>query len=324
MLGFIIIFASALHLAAVVKIWSMSRALVDIERRERRMAYLTLHDPETGLPNRAALEHDIAAMQASEDGSMLLVAALGIDRFTQVRGAIGYELFASLIGEVASRLGGQHPEGRIVRLSTAELGLAFRAKSLQQAYSHAASFRSSLSAPLRLGENSIDVSLTVGLAVHGVGHELVASMVERANIALDQARVSKSRTALFDCGLYGNPASNLSLMSEMILAIDAGGLAVVYQPKFDFRSRTITEVEALVRWPNRRGGALGPEIFVPMAEETGHIQALTEWVLLQAVADQAALSRAGYDISMSVNLSGRLLHDQDFAERVPGDHRRHR
>ncbi len=315
-LGIIIIFASALHMAAVVKIWSMSRTLADIERREQRMSYLTLHDPESGLPNRTALEQDIAAMQASDDGSMLLVAALGIDRFTQVRGAIGYELFASLIGEVASRLADLHPNGRIVRLSTAELGLAFRAENLQQACGHAASFQSSLNAPLRLGENRIDVSLTVGLAIHGIGHELVASMVERANIALDQARASRLRISVFDCGLYGNPASNLTLMSEMMLAIAAGGLAVAYQPKLDFRSRTVTGVEALVRWPDRRGGPLGPDIFVPMAEETGHIQALTEWVLLQAVADQAALSRAGYDISMSVNLSGRLLHDQDFAERV--------
>lgn len=315
-LGFVIIFASALHLAAVVKIWSMSRALADTERREQRMAYLTLHDPESGLPNRTALEQDIATMQASDNGSMLLVAALGIDRFTQVRGAIGYELFAGLIGEVASRLAGLHPDGRIVRLSTAELGLVFRAESLRQACSHAASFQSSLNAPLRLGEHRIDVSLTVGLAIHGVGHELVASMVERANIALDQARTSKLRISVFDCDVYGDPASNLSLMSEMILAIDAGGLAVAYQPKFDFRSRMITGVEALARWPNRRGGPLGPDIFVPMAEETGHIQALTEWVLRRAVADQAALRQAGHDISMSVNLSGRLLHDQDFAERV--------
>lgn len=257
-LGFILIFTAALHLAAVVKIWSMSRALVDTERRERRMAYLTLHDPESGLPNRTALEQDIAAMQASDDGSMLLVAALGIDRFTQVRGAIGYELFASLISEVAPRVAGQHPNGRIVRLSTAELGLAFRAEDLHQACDYAASFQSSLNAPLRLGENRIDVSLTVGLAIHGIGQELVASMVERANIALDQARASKLRISVFDRDVYGNPANNLTLMSEMMLAIAAGGLAVAYQPKLDFRSRTVMGVEALVRWPNRRGGPLGP------------------------------------------------------------------
>jgi EAL domain-containing protein (putative c-di-GMP-specific phosphodiesterase class I) len=105
-------------------------------------------------------------------------------------------------------------------------------------------------------------------------------------------------------------------MSEMMLAIEADGLAVAYQPKFDFRSRAVTSVEALVRWPNHRSGPLGPDIFVPMAEETGHIQALTEWVLVRALADQAVLRLAGHDISMSVNLSGRLLHEQDFADKV--------
>lgn len=314
--GFVIIFASALHLAAVVKIWSMSRTLADSERREQRMNYLTLHGPESGLPNRAALEQDIAAMQELDEDSMLVVAALGIDRFTQVRGAIGYELFAGLIGEVARRLADLHPGGRIVRLATAELGLAFRAGNLKQACTHAATFQSSLNTPLCLGENSIDVSVTVGLAIHGVGHELVASMVERANIALDQARASKLRIGMFDRDVYGNPANNLSLMGEMMLAIQAGGLAVAYQPKFDFRSSAVTGVEALVRWPNYRLGPLGPDIFVPMAEETGHIQALTEYVLVQAVVDQAKLQHAGHDISMSVNLSGRLLHDQDFADRV--------
>jgi EAL domain-containing protein (putative c-di-GMP-specific phosphodiesterase class I)/GGDEF domain-containing protein len=314
--GFVMIFAAALNMVVVLKIWSMSRTLIDTERRERHMTYLTLHDPESGLPNRTALEQDIAAMLASDSSPILVVAALGIDRFTQLRGAIGYELFASLIGEVANRLAEQHPDSRIVRLSTAELGLAFRARHLQQACAQAAAFQSSLNAPLRLAENRIDVSLTVGLAIHGVGHERVASMVERANIALDQARASRLRIGVFDSGVYGDPAGNLSLMSEMLLAIDAGELAVAYQPKLDFRSRAVTGIEALVRWPNHHHGPLGPDIFVPMAEETGHIQALTEWVLVRAVADQAALRSAGHDITMSVNLSGRLLHERDFADKV--------
>lgn len=313
---FTFIFASALNMVAVMKIWSMSRALIDTERRERRMTYLTLHDPESGLPNRRALEQDIAGMLTSDGSPITVVAALGIDRFTQVRGAIGYELFADLVREVAGRLASQHQDGRIVRLSTAELGLVFRAGCLQHAVTHAGTFQSSLNTPLRLGENRIDVSLTVGLAIHGVGHELVASMVERATIALDQARASKSRIGVFDRDVYGNPASNLSMMSEMLLAIDAGELAVAYQPKFDFRSRAVTGVEALARWPNRRRGPLGPDVFIPMAEETGHIQALTEWVLMRALADQEALRRAGHDISMSVNLSGRLLHDQEFADKI--------
>jgi EAL domain-containing protein (putative c-di-GMP-specific phosphodiesterase class I)/GGDEF domain-containing protein len=314
--GFIIIFASVLNIVAVVKIWSMSQTLIDTERRERLMTHLTLHDPESGLPNRRALEQDIARMLASQNDLIVVVAVLGIDRFAQVRGAIGYEPFAALINEVAGRLAGLHSNGRIVRLSTAELGLAFCAESSQGACAHAAAFQASLCAPLRLGKNKIDVSLTIGLAINGVGQDLVASTVERANIALDQARSLKLRIGMFDAGIYGNPANNLSLMSEMLLAIEGGELALAYQPKFDLRSRTVTGVEALARWPNHRSGPLGPDVFVPMAEETGHIQALTEWALIRAIADQAALRRIGFDISMSVNLSGRLLHDQAFSEKI--------
>jgi EAL domain-containing protein (putative c-di-GMP-specific phosphodiesterase class I)/GGDEF domain-containing protein len=314
--SFVMIFASALNLVVVLKIWSMSRTLIDSERRERRMTYLTLHDPESGLPNRTALEQDIAAMLVSDSSPILVVVALGIDRFTQLRGAIGYQLFAGLIGEVAGRLADRHRDGRIVRLSTAELGLAFRARNLQQACAYAAAFQTSLNTPLHLGEHRIDVSLTVGLAVHGVGHAQVASTVERASIALDQARASQLRIGVFNSDVYGTPARNLSLMGEMLLAIDADELAIAYQPKFDFRSRTVTGVEALVRWPNYHRGPMGPDLFVPMAEETGHIQALTEWVLVRALADQALLRLAGHDVSMSVNLSGRLLHDLDFVEKA--------
>jgi hypothetical protein len=84
--GLVMIFASALNMVVVLKIWSMSRTLIDAERRERRMTYLTLHDPESGLPNRTALEQDIAGMPASDSNSILVVAVLGIDRFTQLRG----------------------------------------------------------------------------------------------------------------------------------------------------------------------------------------------------------------------------------------------
>src|SRR6202035_4374027 len=84
--GIVMIFAAALNMVVVLKIWSMSRTLIDTERSERRMAYLTLHDPESGLPNRTALEQDVAAMLASDSSPILVVAALGIDRFTQLRG----------------------------------------------------------------------------------------------------------------------------------------------------------------------------------------------------------------------------------------------
>jgi EAL domain-containing protein (putative c-di-GMP-specific phosphodiesterase class I) len=87
-----------------------------------------------------------------------------------------------------------------------------------------------------------------------------------------------------------------------------------YQPKFDIRRRAVTGVEALSRWRHPVRGMLAPDLFIPMAEETGHIRALTEWVLQRAIADQKVLADAGHLLDMSVNISGRTLGEPDFID----------
>lgn len=283
-----------------------------IRERERRITALALHDSDTGLPNRLALERAIREM--TENGATVVVAAFGIDRFAHTRGAIGYGLASELIGEVGRRLAAVAPDAKVARLSTDTLGAAFIAKSLGEAERMAGEIRAALELPVRVGEATVDVAATVGLAAWPVHADSPNGLVDRANIALDQARARSRKSALFDETLYGDPAANLSLMSEMVEAIADGTLAVYYQPKFDLRSRQVAGVEALVRWPHAKRGMLPPDLFVGMAEDTGHIRALTDYVLARALDDQRTLSQAGYDLSMSVNLSGRLAGDDEFAE----------
>jgi EAL domain-containing protein (putative c-di-GMP-specific phosphodiesterase class I) len=120
--------------------------------------------------------------------------------------------------------------------------------------------------------------------------------------------------AFFDAAAYGDPAANLSLMSSMLAAIGRGEMELHYQPKYDLRRREICGVEALARWRHPVRGMLYPDLFIPMAEETGHIRTLTDWVLKRAIADQKALAAAGHDLSMAINVSGRTLGEQDFAD----------
>jgi EAL domain-containing protein (putative c-di-GMP-specific phosphodiesterase class I) len=170
-----------------------------------------------------------------------------------------------------------------------------------------------LEQPLKVGGDVIDVTLHLGLAslVRGAGP---GAAIELANIALDQARGSKRKVAFFDAEAYGDPATNLSLMSGMLRALDDGAIELFYQPKFDMRRRVVTGVEALSRWRHPVRGMLSPDLFIPMAEETGHIRALTEWVFKAAIAAQARLADAGHVIDMSVNVSGRTLGEADFAD----------
>lgn len=287
---------------------SFNQMATEIRERERRITHLALHDAETGLSNRLALEQSLEGL----DGA-LFVAALGVERFAHVRGAIGYALAAQLIQEVGARLAKLQPQGSVARLSTAVLGLVFEAESPAQAEQRIAQVLSDLEQPLRVGDETIDVALSVGLApVEAEAH----LAVERATIGLDQARAARRKVALFDAEAYGDPASNLSLMSGMLRAIEDGHIELFYQPKYDLRRRGVHAVEGLVRWRHPTRGMLRPDLFIPMAEETGHIRALTDWVLRQAIADQKALAAAGHEIEVAINVSGRLLGDPDFADLV--------
>jgi EAL domain-containing protein (putative c-di-GMP-specific phosphodiesterase class I) len=101
-------------------------------------------------------------------------------------------------------------------------------------------------------------------------------------------------------------------MGELRRSIADGDLVLHYQPKLDFRRGRTTGVEALVRWRHPSRGLISPSLFVPMAEETGHIRTLTDWVLHAAIIDQRRLAAAGHELKVSVNISGRLLGDAEF------------
>lgn len=292
---------------------SFNTMSTEIRERERRITHLAMHDRETDLPNRVALEQQIE--QTPPPGAGVIVAvALGVDRFTQVRGAIGYGLAGALIGEIGRKLSLLNPDCRLARMTTDVVAMVFEAADLDEAKARTARCVAALEAPLTLGDNTIDISLTAGVAVFNRHNELVGSLLERANIALDQARAGRVKIAVFDPAIYGDPSSTLSLMSEMLRGIGENQLVLHHQPKLDIRKRAVTGVEALVRWRHPSRGMLAPDHFIPMAEETGHIGALTEWVLARALEEQAILRHHGHDLAMSINLSGRLLGDHDFAD----------
>jgi EAL domain-containing protein (putative c-di-GMP-specific phosphodiesterase class I)/GGDEF domain-containing protein len=291
---------------------SFNTMATEIRDRERRITHLALHDGETGLPNRLALERVVEALSDLPPGQVY-VAALGIQRFDHLRGAIGYALAAQAMRMIGNRLGGLAPHSGVARIASDVLGFALIAEGREAAADDAVRLMAELEAPLNVGGDAIDVTLNLGLAPieRGAGP---GAAIERANIALDQARGGKRKVGFFDALAYGDPAANLSLMSGMLGALEGGALELHYQPKFDIRRGQVTGVEALSRWRHPIRGMLAPDLFIPMAEETGHIRTLTEWVLKRAIADQATLAEAGHVLDMSINISGRTLGEPDFTD----------
>jgi len=295
---------------------SFNRMADGIRDREARITHLAMHDAETGLANRHALETEIAARMAADPSQPVIIGALGLDRFTFVRGAIGYALATELIVEIGERVRSHNPDVMVGRLTTSTLCVVSSFTDLDEAVAVVTSATPILEAPVRLGGDLVDIHVSNGLAAGRQGESDPHRLIEQAMIALDQARDAGKKAAAFDETAYGDPASNLSLMSEMLEAVRTGALFLNHQPKLDLRTGAITGAEALVRWIHPTRGFLGPDLFVGMAEETGHIRALTDYVIDQAIADQQVLRAAGHDLLMSVNISGRLIDDLGFARQA--------
>ena len=275
---------------------------------DARLTHMALHDQETGLGNRLALERLAAG------GEPIYVVLFGVDRFEVLRNAIGYDSMARLLTTVGHRLSALSGGAQVARVGASVLGILLHADDDDQAVQTAARLCEAAQTPVILNGAPVDIALTAGLARTGLSNRTVASPVDRASIAVDQARAAHRRAMGFDAARYGDPAGNLSLISELMAALDNGEFSLNYQPKYDFRAEGVTAVEALARWTHPRRGCVSPDVFVVMAEETGHIRPLTEWVIHQAIKDQAGLRRAGHDLMVSVNISGRLLSDESFAD----------
>lgn len=286
------------------------------EAAERRVTHIALHDSDTGLFNRLGLEAEVAGMLEARGGRCVYVAALGIDRFASVRTAIGSSLSAALIAETAHRLAGRLPQVSIARLTSGTLGVALRARSIEEAEAKLAAARESFAEAIAIGASRVDVRLTVGLAAAPEHAQDARTLVERAQIALDQAYLGKKEMAVFDAAAERVAAGGLTLLSELRDGLSNGSVWLAHQPKLDLRSGEITSVECLIRWTHPEQGPIPPDAFIPLVEETGFIGALTDWALDRALEEQAWLDTQGMCVAVAVNISARNLSEQGFADRL--------
>lgn len=289
--------------------------LFEIKDREAKIIDLALHDAETDLPNRNAFERALASrLEAPRKEGVLAVAAISVDRFQYVRGFFGYHMAGDILGELGARAAVLGARGIAARISTDLIGFLIEAPDIDTLRAKASAILARAEAPMQLGANLMDVSLSMGLAIVDASAAAPQPLIERASIALDQARAARTKFALFDETAYAETAANLSLMSDMTRAMMNGEMTIHLQPKYDLRRSAIDSAEVLVRWRNPARGFVSPDVFVVMAEETGAIGVLTQWVMEEAIATQDRLAKAGIPVELAVNLSGRLLCDPDFIQ----------
>lgn len=280
----------------------------EITRREVALQAQARTDKETGLPNRFAFEEGLSGECADTEQSCVLV--IGVERFAEIRNAIGFDVSSDLTRTIGERLQRIENVAAIAHLSDGVFAANVRAAQQSGACEVIALITRDLEQTYDVGGTSIDVMFKVGVSYFS-GQ---SGALEEAMIALDQARNNYDPVTFFNAGLYKTATANLSLMGNLMAALNSGHVSVAYQPKYDMRTQRPVGAEALVRWNDPARGPVFPDVFIPLAEETGRIDALSRFVLDQAIEAQREMWEAGYHLTMSVNVSGRLIGNAAFSD----------
>jgi diguanylate cyclase (GGDEF)-like protein/PAS domain S-box-containing protein len=296
--------------------------VVDItERRdaEERLTHQALHDPLTGLPNRRLfLDRLTMALARSErHRQSVAVFYLDVDRFKVINDSLGHEVGDQVLVETAARLQQLvRDSDTLARLGGDEFVLLVEdLEEHEEVSAIAQRIGEALALPLILPELTVSVSTSIGIAIAGRGADAVG-LLRDADTAMYRAKEQgRARFAVFDEHLRSRAVGRLQVERDLRAAMEEDRLILHYQPVVDLATGRVRGVEALVRYLDASGRVVYPDQFVDVAEETGLIARLGDWVLLDACRQLAHWRRAGaVDLRLAVNVSPRQLSDGGFAQ----------
>jgi len=305
--------------------WSVSRRL---RRHSEENEYLALHDTLTGLPNRNLLGLRLAAAFADADrgGTSVGLLLIDLDRFKEVNDTLGHGKGDELLRAVAARLSTCLRDGdTVARLGGDEFAVVVvdvdGAKTLSAVGDR---ITAALDCATVIDGIGIDVRATIGAALYplhaGDGEELL----RHADIAMYSAKATGQSYTLYRAEIDSHSPSRLALAAEFVRALDRGDeLVLHYQPVVSPDSGAPTSMEALVRWQHPSRGLLGPDEFIPMAEQSGLVTRLTSFVLDTALTQVVAWRRSGHNLSVAVNLSACDLRSMSIVGEVLDALKRH-
>lgn len=284
--------------------------------------YGAMHDTLTGLPNRTLLRDCVVqalAISQREDTRLALLL-MDLNEFKEVNNTLGHSAGDRLLEQVAARLRGVvRAPGTVARLGGDEFAILLpQGASAESATALAREVLHVLEAPFTLEAITLGIQASIGITLSPEHGNNVDALMQRADIAMYAAKSDKSGVVVYSPGLDQFSPQRLVLMGELRQAIENNELVLHYQPKVDVKTGHITEVEALVRWEHPGRGLMEPDDFVPLAERTGLIQPLTQWVLNEALRQCAAWNQHGLDLGVCVNLSMSTLLDSKLADSIAG------
>jgi diguanylate cyclase (GGDEF)-like protein len=287
--------------------------------RENQIMELAYRDTLTGLPNRALFSDRLqqALRMAPRMNAAVSVLLMDVDHFKYVNDTLGHQIGDLLLCEVAQRLTGimRRESDTVARLGGDEFVILLPSDNVDGARRVARNLQKALEAPMSLDGHVVDCRVSIGLASYPDHGDSATTLLRRADVAMYTAKRLNCGLAVYDDRDDEDSRARLSLMGELRRAVEEGELVLHYQPKVHLTDPRELHVEALVRWQHPVRGLVAPSDFIPFAEQTGFIRAITQWVLTSAVRQCAQWRREGLRMSVSVNISARDLMNPELADR---------
>jgi diguanylate cyclase (GGDEF)-like protein/PAS domain S-box-containing protein len=298
-----------------------SRDVTQRKVAEERIQYLAHHDTLTDLPNRALMRDRLHVSLAQAQRWQYAVAALFIDldRFKIVNDTLGHTAGDALLQEIAARLRQCTREGdTVARVGGDEFMLILpNLSNPQGAATVAQKVLHALSQPVNIGGQDVFVSASMGVSLFPDDAESADELILNADTAMYSAkRRGRNNYQFFTDDLNVQTRERLMIENGLRVAEQRNELCLFYQPKIEFGQRKITGLEALVRWRHPTMGLISPDRFIPIAEETGLIVPIGEWVLRTACQQIHDWRREGFNLRVAVNLSARQFRQTHLAQTI--------
>jgi diguanylate cyclase (GGDEF)-like protein/PAS domain S-box-containing protein len=292
---------------------------------EQQLVHDAFHDALTGLPNRAWFMEQLQVsldLVHSQKDRLFAVLFLDLDRFKLINDSIGHMVGDQLLIAIANRL--RHclrPDDKVARLGGDEFTILLNdLRNPNEAVELAERIQKQLSQPFNVGGYETYTTASMGIALSSQAYQLPEDFLRDADTAMYQAKsLGKARYVIFDQGMHARAVDLLQLETDLRRAITRNEFFIEYQPIVELETGRLQGFEALVRWQHPDRGPVLPDRFIAVAEETGFIVAIGEWVLLQACRQMQRWKEEHsltIPLSISINLSGRQFAHTNLLEQI--------
>jgi len=292
----------------------------ELAAANEELEHQALHDSLTDLPNRVLLLDRLnqAILTNQRSDTKLALFMIDLDRFKEINDTLGHHYGDIILQQVANRMREVlHQSSTVARLGGDEFAILLPAiEGKKEPANIATAIIHAIDQPFVLEEQAFHVGASIGVALFPEHGTDTSTLMRHADIAMYVTKNNNGDYTFYDSSLDQHSRDRLALTTELRHAIDHDELRLHYQPKIDFKTGNVTEVEALVRWEHPRFGLMTPDHFISLSEHTGLIRPLTLWVIREALNTCHQWHAMGQKLKVAVNLSTHNLHDPQLTKHI--------